>query len=182
MFTLVRSCELHTPPNARMFDFDASYPKESFRYDDPENSPMESILYYCSGIINESNMYNFSLNCVGYKKELLIRPELSIVLEQTAQVFHFLRDRSCGNTQIHLFEQACEMLITLERQDDNRILVTILDKTQLIKTSGIITEQPFTISMCHFVVDFISALSCLIPEVLTEMAFLQWFKSIAIVP
>jgi hypothetical protein len=46
--------------------FDRDYPKGSFSFDDPNNNPIESVLCYSCGIIDESGLYRFGIKCFGY--------------------------------------------------------------------------------------------------------------------
>ena len=178
MFSLVTisSKKIHSIDE---FEFVQNYPKDSFDLNDPSNSPIESVLYYCSGIINESRNYSFCINLGGGNISLPIKPEMSILLEQIAKIMSFLRSNYTNSLIVDFFEQGYEIIITLEKLEKS-VDVHLTGKDPEIILTEIIPIDLFVSSICRFVLDFISAVSIIDLSILHEPAFVKWFSQVSI--
>lgn len=82
------------------------YPKESFLLGDPDNSPIESILYYSSCLISETKSYSFCIVLEEFRVSLPIKPELSILLGQIGLIATFLRTSAPEPIIVDFFNKA----------------------------------------------------------------------------
>jgi hypothetical protein len=157
--------------------FDKDYPKESFDLNDPDNSPIESVLYYCCGIVDECGLFYFGLDCFGHQIQLPIKPELSILLGQIDELISFLRSNSKECSTVDFFEQGYEIKLLFTRAGNNvDVRIELKNNNRLIQ--GQLEQGMLSVSICRLLLTFIHAVGMLIPSVLNEPAFVKWFTRI----
>lgn len=181
MFSLIRLMPAQDVKSACESDFDRDYPKESFDVDDPDNSPVESVLCYCCGMIHESGLFGFQLDFGdGERFDLPIKPELSILLAQFDQLVSLLRD-DIGEAEVDFYEQGYEMAIQFSRFE-NCINVHAQSKVNRRMFQRQVSHEEMSKTVSRFLLEFLSAVGLLTPSILGEPAFEQWFRQMLLRP
>lgn len=155
-------------------EFDKSYPKDSFDTKDPNNCPVESILRYCCGILDESRSFAFSLEGFESTIRLPVCPELSIVLSQLGDVVAPLRGH-VQEASIDLFEQGYEIEVQFRRTEvlhSVSIDATWKNSHESFRQTTSLTALRAAIA--RLIVDFTSAVTIVAPSAVKEPAFAEW--------
>jgi hypothetical protein len=179
MFVLHQHQQIPVNWNVLRSEFDKSFPKESFDFNDPDNVPVESVLVYCCGILHESKMFRFSLRCAEYCLDLPVDCEFQILLSQLDKLVGFLRQPTEQEVVIDLFEQGCEYTIVFSR---SRSLIDVAIQSKNCRESARcqLHQAELALSVAQLLLSFIRGVSILVPEMLKEAAFEIWFTRLMV--
>jgi hypothetical protein len=167
------------PFDAHISMVDRDYPKESFDISDPDNGPIESVLYYCCAIIQESGAYRFAISGVGLDLTLPVKPEMCILLEQLEGLVCFLRSDSQPSIAVRFFEQGCRITMFLSRSITGiDVRIELHDEERVVE--GEMGLEALRVQTSRFLLGFLQAVATLIPAMLAEPAFVKWFGAVAI--
>lgn len=180
MFSFIQSTPVLGVFDIGTSDFDKDYPKESFAIDDPDNSPVESVLYYCCGVIHESGCFRFRLDAGVEHIDVPIKPELSILLAQFGKLVSFLRDE-VRETKVDFYEQGYEMEIQLSKYE-NSVSVLVQYKVDRRTFQRQVSHEEMSASVSRFLLGFLTAVGHLTPTILREPAFERWFSETLLTP
>ena len=180
MFSLIQ-----LKPASGVFDIGASdfardYPIEGFDIDDPDNSPVESVLYYCCGVIQESRLFEFCLDAGDEYIDLRIKPELSILLAELSKLISLLRG-DILEAEVDFYEQAREIIIQFSKSD-NSIRIHVESKVDGRTFQRQVSHEEMSASVGRFLLSFLTAVKILTPAILREPAFERWFSEMLLTP
>ncbi|MES2793058.1 MAG: hypothetical protein V4719_25830 [Planctomycetota bacterium] len=179
MFVLHQLQQIPVNWNVLRSEFDNSYPKESFDFNDPNNIPVESVLVYCCGILHESKMFCFTLQFAEYCLDLPVDCELQILLSQLDKLVGFLRQPTEQEVVVDLYEQGCEYKIIFSRSSGLiRVAVDSRERQESVKCQ--VRETELALSVAQLLLSFIRGVSILVPEMLKEAAFETWFTRLMV--